>query len=99
MRIRINSTKPLSLLRLAQLASRDLSTSVQSQTSVHVYKSGPSELHVLMGVLTTYTQTVNGGPRYTYSDQNIVQRGPSSHSKHKVYFTIICLYLSQIIEC
>ena len=64
-----------------------------------MYKSGPSELHVLMGVLTTHTQTVNEGPRYTYSDQNIVQRGPSSHSKPKVYFTTVFLYLRQIIEC
>ena len=29
--------------------------------------SGPSELRVLMGVLTTHAQSVNGGPRYTYT--------------------------------
>ena len=36
-------------------------------------------LSVLMGVLATHTQSVNGSPRYTYSDQNIVQQGPSSN--------------------
>ena len=62
---------------------------------------GPSELRVLKGVHATHTQNVNGGPCYTYSDQNIVQRGPSSNSKPKVYFTmtsVIFLYLRQIIE-
>ena len=51
------SMKPLH--RLPQLASRDLSTSVQSQTSVQTYRSenhfGHSELRVLMGVLATHT--------------------------------------------
>ena len=39
---------------------------------VQVYRSenhfGPSEMHVLMGVLATpHAQSVNGGPRYTYT--------------------------------
>ena len=51
---------------------------------VQVYRSenhfGPSELRELMRVLATHTQSVNGGLRYTYSDQNIVQLCPSSNS-------------------
>ena len=46
---------------------------------------GPSKLHVLIGVLATHTQSVNRGPHYTYSDQNIVRRG--SKLKPKVYFS------------
>ena len=52
---------------------------------VQVYRGenhyGPSELRVLKGVHTTHTQNVNGGLCYTYSDQNIIQCGPSSNSK------------------
>ena len=37
---------------------------------------------LLMGVLATHT-SVYEGPRYTYSDLNIVKHGPSSNSKFK----------------
>ena len=64
---------------------------------VQVYRSenhfGPSELHVLKGVPTTHTQSANGGPCYTYSDQNIIQCGPSSNSnssKAKIILVQAC---------
>ena len=54
------STQPLPGARLA------LGSPVQVYRSENHF--GPSEMHVLMGVLATpHAQSVNGGPRYTYT--------------------------------